>query len=156
MLIISPKLFFTVLPGCPNQPRIDFSYYKYVPRLICLLICGCSHAKNHPYFIYPNVHCTSHFSSVPYHKEKKQKNWHFSHNSFKSRLKSLSIFWCCHRSITLCLGCRTFFKTYWHNLHTYIFSLGMLISEVIRNIVLKEIVQMSIFPQKLITKLSVT
>ena len=26
--------------GCPNQPRIDFSYYKYVPRLICLLICG--------------------------------------------------------------------------------------------------------------------
>ena len=40
MLIIGPKLFFTVLPGCPNQPRIDFSYYKYVPRLICLLICG--------------------------------------------------------------------------------------------------------------------
>ena len=26
-------------PGCPNQARIDFSYYKYVPRLICLLIC---------------------------------------------------------------------------------------------------------------------
>ena len=30
MLIISPKLFFTVLPGCPNLPRIDFSYYKYI------------------------------------------------------------------------------------------------------------------------------
>ena len=40
LLIIGPKLFFTVLPGCPNQPRIDFSYYKYVPRLFCLLICG--------------------------------------------------------------------------------------------------------------------
>ena len=40
MLIIGPKLFFTVLHGCPNQPRIDFSYHKYVPRLICLLICG--------------------------------------------------------------------------------------------------------------------
>ena len=68
---------------------------------------GCSHL----YFVYLNVHCTSHFSSVPYHKEKKQKNWHFSHNSFKSRLKSLSIFWCCLRSITLCLKCRTFLKT---------------------------------------------
>ena len=36
-----PKTFFSqVRPGFPNQPRIDFSYYKYVPRLICLLICG--------------------------------------------------------------------------------------------------------------------
>ena len=36
-----PQTFFSqVQPGCPNQPRIDFSYYKYVPRLICLLICG--------------------------------------------------------------------------------------------------------------------
>ena len=36
-----PQTFFSqVWPGCPNQPRIDFSYYKYVPRLICLLICG--------------------------------------------------------------------------------------------------------------------
>ena len=33
-------VFFTVLPGCPNQPRIDLSYYTYVQRLICLLICG--------------------------------------------------------------------------------------------------------------------
>ena len=33
--IISPKLFFfTVLPDCQNQPKIDFSYHKYVPRLI--------------------------------------------------------------------------------------------------------------------------
>ena len=40
MLIIGPKLFFQFWPSCPNQPRIDFSYYKYVPRLICLLICG--------------------------------------------------------------------------------------------------------------------
>ena len=27
-------------PGCPNQPRIDFSYYEYIIRLICLLICA--------------------------------------------------------------------------------------------------------------------
>ena len=26
--------FFTVLPDCQNQPKIDFSYHKYVPRLI--------------------------------------------------------------------------------------------------------------------------
>jgi hypothetical protein len=26
-------------PAAKNQPRIDFSYNKYVPRLICLLIC---------------------------------------------------------------------------------------------------------------------
>ena len=32
--------FFKYWLGCPNQPRIDFSCYKYVPRLICLLICG--------------------------------------------------------------------------------------------------------------------
>ena len=25
---------------CPNQPRIDFSCHKYVPRLICSLICA--------------------------------------------------------------------------------------------------------------------
>ena len=35
-----PLIFFQYWPGCPNQPRIDFSYYKYVPRLICLLICA--------------------------------------------------------------------------------------------------------------------
>ena len=36
-----PQTFFSqVRPGCPNQPRIDFSYYKNVPRLVCLLICG--------------------------------------------------------------------------------------------------------------------
>ena len=40
LLIINPKLFFKYWPGCPNQPRINFSCYKYVPRLICLLICG--------------------------------------------------------------------------------------------------------------------
>ena len=27
-------------PGCPNQARIDFSYYEYIIRLICLLICA--------------------------------------------------------------------------------------------------------------------
>ena len=27
------------------QPRIDFSYYKYVPRRICFLICACNHRK---------------------------------------------------------------------------------------------------------------
>ena len=32
--------FFTVLPDCTNQPRIDFLYHKYVPRPNCLLICG--------------------------------------------------------------------------------------------------------------------
>ena len=35
LLIISPKLFF----HSPAQPKIDLSYYKYVARLICLLIC---------------------------------------------------------------------------------------------------------------------
>ena len=36
-----PQTFFSLYwPGCPNHPRIDSSYYKYVPRLICLLICG--------------------------------------------------------------------------------------------------------------------
>ena len=40
MLIIDPHFFFS-LGFCPNQPRIDFSYYKYVPtRHICLLICA--------------------------------------------------------------------------------------------------------------------
>jgi hypothetical protein len=35
-----PQTFFSQYwSGCPNQPRIDFSYYKYGPRLICLLIC---------------------------------------------------------------------------------------------------------------------
>ena len=38
------KLLSKVRPGCPNQPRIDFSYYENVPRLICLLICD----KNAP------------------------------------------------------------------------------------------------------------
>jgi hypothetical protein len=42
LLIISHRLFFMYWPGCPNQPRIDFSNYKYVPRLICLPMClGC-------------------------------------------------------------------------------------------------------------------
>ena len=41
-----PRTFFSqVLPGCPNQPRIDFSYYKYVQRFICLLICGLNPQK---------------------------------------------------------------------------------------------------------------
>jgi hypothetical protein len=36
-----PQTFFSeVRLGCSNQPKIDFSYCKYVPRLICLLICG--------------------------------------------------------------------------------------------------------------------
>ena len=46
MLIIGPKLFFMYWPGCPNQPRIGFSCYKYVPRLICLLICGSNALKS--------------------------------------------------------------------------------------------------------------
>ena len=28
-----PQFFFQYWPGCQNQPRIDFLYYKYVPRL---------------------------------------------------------------------------------------------------------------------------
>ena len=36
-----PQTFFSqVRPSCPNQPRIDFSCHKYVPRRICSLICG--------------------------------------------------------------------------------------------------------------------
>ena len=35
-----PLFFFQYWPGCPNQPRIEFSYHKCVPRLICLLICA--------------------------------------------------------------------------------------------------------------------
>ena len=35
-----PQFFFHVLAGCPNQPRIDFSCYKYVQRRICSLIYG--------------------------------------------------------------------------------------------------------------------
>ena len=31
-----PQIVFSVLA---RMPRIDFSYHKYVPRLICLLIC---------------------------------------------------------------------------------------------------------------------
>ena len=34
------NFFFMYWPGCPNQPRIDFSCHKYVPRRICSLICG--------------------------------------------------------------------------------------------------------------------
>ena len=33
-----PKTFF--FTSTTWLPRIDFSYYKYVPRLICLHICG--------------------------------------------------------------------------------------------------------------------
>jgi hypothetical protein len=43
LLIIGPNLFFhsPAQPTAHNpQPRIDFLYYKYVPRHICLLICG--------------------------------------------------------------------------------------------------------------------
>ena len=41
LLIIGPNLFFSQsnLAHSP-QLKIDFSYYKYVPRHICLLICG--------------------------------------------------------------------------------------------------------------------
>ena len=35
-----PQFSFQYWPGCSNQSRIDFSYYKYDPRLICLLICA--------------------------------------------------------------------------------------------------------------------
>ena len=36
-----PKTFFSQSsPGHSQQPKIDFSYHKYVPRLICFLICG--------------------------------------------------------------------------------------------------------------------
>ena len=35
LLIIGPNLFFSPSP----QPRIYFSYYKYLPRHICFLIC---------------------------------------------------------------------------------------------------------------------
>ena len=40
LLTIGPTFFWQVRPGCLNQPRIDFSYHKYAPRFICLLICG--------------------------------------------------------------------------------------------------------------------
>jgi hypothetical protein len=33
------NFFSQVRPGSPNQLRIDLLYHKYVPRLICLLIC---------------------------------------------------------------------------------------------------------------------
>ena len=40
LLIIDPNLFFSQSsPAHSPHPRIDFSYYKYVPRHICLLIC---------------------------------------------------------------------------------------------------------------------
>ena len=40
LLIIDPKLVFSqVWPGCPNQPRIDFSYHKMSVTSICSLIC---------------------------------------------------------------------------------------------------------------------
>jgi hypothetical protein len=43
-----PQTFFSqVRPGCPNQPRIDSLYYKYVSRFICLLICD---INGHEYF----------------------------------------------------------------------------------------------------------
>ena len=36
-----PQAFISqVRPGYPNQPRIDFLCYKYVPRPICSLICA--------------------------------------------------------------------------------------------------------------------
>ena len=39
LLMIGPKLFLMYWPGCPNQPRIDFSCHKYVSRRVCSLIC---------------------------------------------------------------------------------------------------------------------
>ena len=51
LLIIGPKLFSQVRPGCPNQPRIDFSNYKYVPRLNCLRICAALYLR----FTFPNI-----------------------------------------------------------------------------------------------------
>ena len=33
-----PQTFFTVMACYPNQPRIDFSYYKYVPKIIWLSV----------------------------------------------------------------------------------------------------------------------
>ena len=36
-----PRPFFSQSsPAHSPQSRIDYSYYKYVPRHICLLICG--------------------------------------------------------------------------------------------------------------------
>ena len=41
LLIIGPNLFFSQSsPAHSPKPKIDFIYYKYVPRRICLLICG--------------------------------------------------------------------------------------------------------------------
>ena len=40
LLIIGPKLFSQARPGCPNQPRIDFSYHIMSGTSICSLICG--------------------------------------------------------------------------------------------------------------------
>ena len=40
-MIGRPKPFFSQSSQAHSpQPKIDFSYYKYVSRLICLLICG--------------------------------------------------------------------------------------------------------------------
>ena len=41
-----PNAFFSQSnPDHSPQLKIDFSYYKYVPRLICLLICGFIHSS---------------------------------------------------------------------------------------------------------------
>ena len=50
LLIIGPNLFFTVQssPAHSTQPKIDFSNYKYVPRLICLHICATTYVLRSP------------------------------------------------------------------------------------------------------------
>ena len=41
LLIIGPQTFFLqIRPGCPNQPRIDFSYHKMSGTSICSFICA--------------------------------------------------------------------------------------------------------------------
>ena len=49
LLIISPKHFFS-----HYWPRIDFSYYEYISRLIYLLICGASQGcqRNQAFLIF--------------------------------------------------------------------------------------------------------
>ena len=38
-------------PAHSPQPKINFSYYKYAPRPICLLICGATAATTTFYFL---------------------------------------------------------------------------------------------------------
>ena len=48
-LIIGP--FFSTVQPSP-KPRIDFPYYKYVPRSICFPICGRGHGKNYCFYLF--------------------------------------------------------------------------------------------------------